>query len=141
PVHSASSSTKCTNGTRATDPEPTAWPIDYYTLVKPTEKWTSYSIKKDWLNAHYVDGPLHLDIGPGLDPYAAFKFQWICNAATNCSSFFVWHGKETDESSDTGQRQGSDCYLFDSVMTSSVFEPSDGTVVVGAYNRICDDSG
>lgn len=27
------------------------------------------------------------------DPYGPFKCQYTCNAAENCSAFFVWYGK------------------------------------------------
>lgn len=48
----------CTNGLPASKQHPAGYPINDYTVVTPaTTNWTSYSVKKDWYQDHYVSGP------------------------------------------------------------------------------------
>lgn len=44
----------CTVGVPAKNP---TYPITDFMFVTPSTGWVSYSVNKDWYNAHFVSGP------------------------------------------------------------------------------------
>jgi len=125
----------CTNGLPASEQHPAVYPINDYTVVTPdANNWTSYALKKDWYNEHFISGPHVMSFGHQSDPYGPFKCQYTCNGEASCNAYFVWY-----ESIGTSNEH-LNCVLFDAVIPPSVFIQTNGTITSGAYDRLCDHS-
>ncbi|KAK4240149.1 hypothetical protein C8A03DRAFT_13480 [Achaetomium macrosporum] len=125
----------CTNGLPASKQYQAAYQInDYTVLTANANNWTSYAIKQEWYRDHFISGPHVMNFGHETNPYGPFKCQYTCNAADNCSAYFVWY-------EDVGtSTEHMNCVLFDAVIPPSVFVQTNGTITAGAYDRLCDHS-
>ncbi|KAK4114868.1 hypothetical protein N656DRAFT_843564 [Canariomyces notabilis] len=123
----------CTQGLPASAQHPDSdYPIDNYTVVTPAQHWSSYTLRQDWYDEHYLSGPHYMPFTHASDPYGAFKCQYTCNAAENCNSYFVWYEKVGTPD------EHLSCVLFDAIITPSIFVEAEGTIATGAYDRLCD---
>ncbi|KAK1760663.1 hypothetical protein QBC47DRAFT_427995 [Echria macrotheca] len=121
----------CTDGIPASKQRESIYPIDNYTLILPEPNMTSYQIAQYWYDAHYVSGPHIMSSTHGSDPYGPFKCQYICNANSNCTSFFVSY-----ENPDTEQEH-MNCACFNGMIDAYVFEPAEGNIGGGGYDKLC----
>ncbi|KAG7289430.1 hypothetical protein NEMBOFW57_005801 [Staphylotrichum longicolle] len=96
--------------------------------------WTSYAVKQDWHDDHFVSGPHIMSFNHKSDPYGPFKCQYTCNADASCNAYFVWY-----ENVDTDDEH-LNCVLFDAIIPRSVFVETNGTITSGAYDRLCNRS-
>ncbi|KAK1770385.1 hypothetical protein QBC33DRAFT_555869 [Phialemonium atrogriseum] len=122
---------RCVDGTPASLPTDGGWPIDYAEVSLDPDLLLHYTVAGSWYADHYISSTT-ISIGPGNDLYAAFKCQFVCNAAPDCVSYF---GKYVDFGSGT---QNYQCTLFDDLLEPSVFVSDNGTVPGGGFNKLCD---
>jgi hypothetical protein len=48
----------CTQGLPASAQHPDSdYPIENYTVVTPAQHWSSYTLRQDWYDEHYLSGP------------------------------------------------------------------------------------
>ncbi|KAK3685809.1 hypothetical protein B0T22DRAFT_230957 [Podospora appendiculata] len=125
------SPTTCVNGVPASSQRPDGYPINDYTYVTPTANWTSYKVKPDWYNLHYVSGPHVQASTHRSDPYGAFECQFTCNAAGDCNAFFVEYVNIGEES------EHLNCVLFNATINNSDFVQTTGNIGAGGYSRLC----
>lgn len=62
PIHASPTrdamASACTNGLPASKQHPAGYPITDYTMVTAAASdWTSYAVKQDWNDDHFVSGP------------------------------------------------------------------------------------
>ncbi|KAK3988343.1 hypothetical protein QBC44DRAFT_208779, partial [Cladorrhinum sp. PSN332] len=127
----AAAAATCTHGIPVSKQRPSEWPIDNYSNVVPNETWTSYEVKQDWYDAHFISGPHYMGFSHEEGDFGPFKCQYTCNAAGNCNSYFIWFDNPNTEN------EHMSCVLFDAVITESDFSPFSGTLASGAYDRVC----
>ncbi|KAK3297220.1 uncharacterized protein B0H64DRAFT_372610 [Chaetomium fimeti] len=125
----------CTNGMPASKQHPAGYPINDYTVVTPGDSnWTSYEVKQDWYNDHFVSGPHIMSFTHQSEPYGPFKCQYTCNSDDSCAAYFVWYANVGTDN------EHLNCVLFDAVIPTSAFIETTGTIASGAYDKLCDHS-
>lgn len=105
---------RCVDGTPASLPTDGGWPIDYAEVSLDPDLLLHYTVAGSWYDNHYISSTVSrehnvhtplpqslfadlsklqtISIGPGNDLYAAFKCQFVCNAAPDCVSYFGKYG-------------------------------------------------
>ncbi|KAL1882675.1 hypothetical protein VTK73DRAFT_1587 [Phialemonium thermophilum] len=120
----------CVNGTPAAQAGNNSWPIDYAPVGLAGSDAGNYTVSQGWYNKHVISST-YVGVGPGNDQYAAFKCQYVCNAAANCASYF---GKYVDDGNGDSHYE---CILFDDLLDASIFVLDSDTMPGGGYNRLC----